>query len=194
MIHAYIDSNIIIEYCLWRYLSKGKGEITKEIELIEKGFAGDFEIYISNFTLIEISSHFTDYFLMQKTLKAGFSHREFKRERHRFNLSLEEERKIDSIIDTLKTNKYINYIDIKRIDEKFFRVVIQYHRYLLDFMDAIHIRIAQDVGCKYFVTKDSELRKRAQEMIARGIIDSKLKITTVKGFLRILRRGKKASC
>ena len=78
MIHAYIDSNILIKYCLWKYFSKGKGEITKEIELIEKGFAGDFEIYISIFTLMEISSHLTDYFLMQKALKAGFSHREFK--------------------------------------------------------------------------------------------------------------------
>ncbi len=193
MIHAYIDSNILIKYCLWKYFSKGKGEITKEIELIEKGFAGDFEIYISIFTLMEISSHLTDYFLMQKALKAGFSHREFKRERHRFNLSLEEERKIDSILNSLKTNKYINYIDIKRTDEKFFRVIIQYHKHLLDFMDAAHIRIAQDVGCEYFVTKDSELRKRAQEMIAKGIIDSKLKITTVKGFLKILKERKKAS-
>lgn len=193
MIHAYLDSNILVNYCLWKYFSKRKGKITKEIELIERGFVGDFEIYISYFTLMEISSHFTDYFLMQKALKAGFSHREFKRERHRFNLSSEEERRIDSIIDDLKANKYINYIDIKRIDEDFFKAIFQYHKHLLDFIDSIHIRIAQDTGCEYFITRDGELRTRVQEMITKATIDGKFKITTVKGFLQTLGKEEKPS-
>ena len=135
---------------------------------------------------MEVSSHLTDKFLMKKAENAGFSHREFRRERHKFNLSLDEEKKIDSIADELKNNSYINYVDIRRIDEDFFRSILQHHKHLLDFMDSAHIQIALDVGCEYFVTGDGELRQRVQEMILKKKINNNFKITTVNGFLKTL--------
>ena len=39
--------------------------------------------------------------------------------------------------------------------------------------DAIHLRIALDVDCDYFITKGADLRKRIQEMINNKKISEK---------------------
>lgn len=77
--------------------------------------------------------------------------------------------------------------------EGFFKTIMGYVRGYLDFLDATHLRTAIDTKCDYFVTKDGELRKRAQKLINKGIITEPIKITTVSGFLKTLRKKKNVS-
>ena len=58
--------------------------------------------------------------------------------------------------------------------------------YYIDFLDALHLRTAIDVECDYFVTKDSELRKRAQALLTKKIINEPIKISTPSGILKIV--------
>ena len=67
---------------------------------------------------------------------------------------------------------------------------MKYMRGYIDFMDALHLRTAIDAGCDYFVTKDAELRKRVQELISNNVISEPIKITSVSGFLKILKTQK----
>ncbi len=81
----------------------------------------------------------------------------------------------------------MTYIDVEKMQEKIFPVIKQYLDGYLDFIDAYHLRTAIETGCDYLVTKDSGFRKRAQALINKGIIKEPIKITSVSGFLRILR-------
>jgi len=71
--------------------------------------------------------------------------------------------------------------------EGFFKTIMDYVRGYMGFLDGIHLRTAIDTKCDYFITKDGELRKRAQDLIGDGVITESIKISSVTGFLRILR-------
>ena len=91
MISAYLDSNILIDYCWETYFKEVEdGKQSVSIKLMEKGFRGEFEIYISTYNIIEVSLHFTNWFLLQKVIKSGFSYQDFRRERSKYDLTTEE--------------------------------------------------------------------------------------------------------
>jgi len=154
---------------------------------MKKGFEGDFGIYISTFSLIESFIHFMDWFLLQKAIRDGFSYREFKKERSKYVLSPEETEQIDVMLKELKEDENINFIEIASMHEEFFGCIIEYVENYVDFLDAIHIRIALDVKCDYFITKDGELRRRLQNLISQRKIDDSIKIASVSGFLKRLK-------
>ena len=106
---AYIDTNILIDYCWQNYFGEGMSE-ARSTRLMNRGFEGRFDIHFSTFSLIELSIHFRDWFLLQKVIKGGFSYAEFKRERSKYSLSLEEREKINYILSELKNNENINLI------------------------------------------------------------------------------------
>lgn len=190
---AYLDTNILISYLWYAFFSEKKKRTPPSYTLVNKGSMGEYEIFISFYTLMEIHKHFTDFFLEQNAIKDGFSFREFSKVRRNYVLEEDQTRTVSELVENLRTNIYLNYIEPETMTEGFFKTVMEYVRGYMDFVDAIHLRTAIDTKCDYFVTKDEELRKRAQKLINEGVITEPIKITSVPGFLKILREQKKAS-
>jgi predicted nucleic acid-binding protein len=185
MIKSYLDTNIFIEYLL-REMKK-KNTDTDCCKIIKKGIKGDFTIYLSDYTLIEIAQFFTDYFLAIRCLEDGYGHREFNIMRRNYTLNDEETEIITSMIETLRTSSYMSYIETEEIKGDYYKIIMSYVKEYLEFIDALHLRTAIDVNCDYFITRDGELRKRAQSIIDRKIIEYPINISTPSSFLKELR-------
>ena len=193
LIKAYIDTNILIDYCWAKFFSEGKSRKSKSVLLVNKGAMGLFDMHISFYTLMELSNHFTQYFLEQKAIKSGYSYPESFRQRAKFELDELERKTISELVEELRNSKYLTYIDVEKMQEKFFPVIKQYLDGYIEFADAYHLRTAIEVNCDYIVTKDSGFRKRVQALINKRTIKEPIKITSVSGFLKILREKEKAS-
>jgi len=184
---AYLDTNILIGYVWDAFFSESGHKKSPSYTLVNEGSMGKFEIFISFYTLMEIHQHFTDFYLQQNAIKDGFSFREFPKVRRNYVLDNTQIETISELIENLRTNKYLNYIEPETMTEGFFKIVMEYVRGYLDFLDAIHLRTAIDTKCDYFLTKDGELRKRAQKLMNSHIVTEPIKITSVTGFLEIIR-------
>jgi predicted nucleic acid-binding protein len=93
---------------------------------------------------------------------------------------------VSNMMEQLRNNPYLNYIEPETMTDVFFKLVMEYVKGYVDFVDALHLRTAIDTKCDYFITNDGELRKRAQKLICDKIITEKIKITTAKSFLQSL--------
>ena len=193
LIKAYIDTDIIINYCWVTFFSEPKNRASKSVLLVNKGAMGLFDMHISFYTLMELSNHFTQYFLEQKAIKSGYSYPESFRQRSKFELDELERKTVSELVENLRNNPYLTYIDVEKIQDKFFPIIKQYLDGYIEFVDAYHLRTAIEVGCDYLVTKDSGFRRRAQALISKGIIKEPIKITSESGFLNILKEKEKAS-
>lgn len=187
LIKAYADTNILIDYCWATFFSEGNSRKSKSVLLVNKGAMGFFDMHISFYTLMELSNHFTQYFLEQKAIKSGYSYPESFRQRSKFELDELERKTISELVEKLRKSKYLTYIDVEKMQDKLFPVIKQYLDGYIEFVDAYHLRTAIEIGCEYIVTKDSGFRKRAQALINKGTIKEPIKITSVTGFLRILK-------
>ena len=177
LLKCYIDTNILIEYIFRTKITENAKRNTASCRLIDKGAEGLFDIYISDYTLMEISQHLTDYFLMLKSIKDGFSYREYRRARKDYTLDDEEAEFVAQIVEELRTNERLTYVETEEITGDFYKIVMGYVKEYIDFLDALHLRTAIDVSCDYFISKDTELRKRAQALISKKIISEPIKIS-----------------
>ena len=195
VINIFFDANIWIDYSWYYHISGGKGKRKKSVILIDEieklKEKSRYMIILSPFLISEISQHFTNWFLLKKVIADGFSYKEFLRERKNYNLSKEEKETIDDIIRDIGSKTSVNVLDIKDLKTIELEYVLKLRKYYIDFYDAFHIYTALNKRCKYFVTKDGELRKRFQKMISDGIIKEKIKLLTEKGFLKILNKNLK---
>lgn len=192
LIKAYIDSDVIINYCWVTFFSQQKSKESKSVLLVNKGAMGQFDMHISFYTLMEVSQHFTQYFLQQKAIKGGYTYQESFRQRYRFDLEETEARTVSELIENLRNNPYLTYIDVEKMQEKFFPIIKQYLDGSIEFVDAYHLRTAIEVKCEYLVTKDAGFRRHAQMLKANGLIKEPIHITSESGFLNILGKKRKA--
>lgn len=183
-----MDTNILIDYAWSAFFSEEDEKKSVSYALVNKGSMGEYEIYISFYTLMELYEHFSDFFLQQNAIKGGFSFREFPKVRRNYELKEHQLIALSELVENFKVNEYLNYIQPGTMTEDFFMVIMEYARGYVDFVDALHLRTAIDTNCEVFVTKDGELRKRAQKLISNGIITEKIQITSVSGFLKILKQ------
>lgn len=192
LIKAYIDSDVIVNYCWVTFFSQQKSKESKSVLLVNKGAMGQFDMHISFYTLMEVSQHFTQYFLQQKAIKEGYTYQESFRQRYRFDLEETEARTVSELVENLRNNPYLTYIDVEKMQEKFFPVIKQYLDGSIEFVDAYHLRTAIEVRCEYLVTKDAGFRRHAQMLKTNGTIKEPLQITSESGFLNILGKKGKA--
>lgn len=170
-IKAYLDTNLIIEHCWWKFFGNEKDKMTKEVELIEEGFQGKFDIYISYITIMELSNHLTDWFLLEKVIKSGFGFPHFKREKMKYVLTVEQKALINKITQEYQNSPYVFYIEIDGISNEFFKQAKLLVDNYMEFEDALHFLFAQASNTDYFVTKDGELRLRLHNIISTNIMD-----------------------
>jgi len=103
---AYLDSNILIAY-FWSHYYGSDSRQTNEIDLIERAFSKRYEIALTTFSMVELYEHFHDYYLLDKTIKRGYSFREFSRVRHDPDMALtaSEEGRINRIFDDFENQE-----------------------------------------------------------------------------------------
>jgi predicted nucleic acid-binding protein len=183
---AYLDTNVLIEYA-WQRLSPGPSNGRMLIQnIMDLGMNGAFEIVISTFCIMELYEHFRDWFLLKKVIAKGFGYREFRRERKRYKLSMEEKRFLEGIVSNFKDNPNINFIKFKEIPKDFFLRVSILQENGIDTMDAFHILSAVDIEATHFVTKDGEIRSRFNTATKREIESPPIEMTSIRGFLKTL--------
>ncbi len=178
-----MDSNLIIDYCWHHYFSESATRERKSTLVLERGFQGDFEPFVSSFALLEVYVHFRDWYLMGKVIQSGFGFREFTRERKRFTLSEDQQAELDNIVADLRESPYLNYVEMDVMRRPSFETIDELVRNYLDYLDAVHVTVAIETRCKKFITKDSDLRSRYGRLSTRGIIQESMVMLSPTRFL-----------
>ena len=179
---------MLIDYAWSAFFSEEDDKKSVSYSLVNKGSMGEYEIFISFYTLMELHEHFSDFFLQQNAIKGGFSFREFPKVKRNYELEENQLIALLELVENFRINEYLNYIESGTMTEGFFKIIMEYVRGCIAFIDALHLRTAIDIECDFFVTKDGELRKRAQNLKNNGTITENIQITSVTGFLKILKQ------
>lgn len=186
---AYLDTNVLIDYCWAIFFSDGERR-SQSVTLVNKGSMGEYEIFISFYTLMELHEHFSDFFLQQNVMKRGFGYREFPKLKRDYILDEYQLTVVTELVENFRDNIYLNYIQPEVMTDDFFVEIMKYVRGYIEFIDALHLRTAIDTKCDFFVTKDGPLRKHTQELMNNKKINEKIEVTSVSGFLEILKKKK----
>lgn len=184
---AYLDTNVLIDYC-WAIFFSDEERNSNSVKLINKGSRGEYEIFISFYNLMELHEHFSDFYLQQNVMKKGFSYREFPKLKRDYVMDAYQLRVVSELVENFRENTYLNYIQPEIMTDKFFEEVMKYVSGYIEFIDALHLRTAIDTKCDYFVTNDGPLRKHAQELLNTKVINEKIEVTSMTGFLKILKK------
>lgn len=165
MPRIYLDTSIVFRYCLWRYFDQQSID-EHLLEFFSRGLKGEFEIVISQLSISELTSSLRAYSISTSML----------------NL----------IIEQIQNSPDLSYVGLDVISKIFFEEVNKYSKYGLLPTDALHLRIAQDVGCNYFVTEDLKILTLSEKLELKGLLDTGFKVISIRGILKILnvqRRG-----
>jgi len=151
-----------LEY-IWQSKSKTKRQATSSKKVIDKLNGDDnYEIILSPFLIREISSHYKDWFILQKVVKDGFSFGEFRQIKNKYSITDKEKEEINSIILRIGGIKNVNTLtttdlNVTEID----RILWLEGEYNFEIYDALHFNTAINKKCSYLVTKDGKLRQSA---------------------------------
>jgi predicted nucleic acid-binding protein len=188
VIRAYLDTNVLISYIWNESYQETDREKSDSHKVVNLGAQGNYEIFISEYNLMEIHEHFTDYYLQQNAIRDGFGFREFPKVRREYTLTKEQAQAVVDLIERLRASPFLNYIEPGGMTEGFFKSVMDYVKRYIDFVDAAHLRTAIDTNCDYFVTNDGELRTRAQRLLCDHIITEDITLASASGFLEAIER------
>lgn len=161
MISLFFDANIWIDYCWNKYFGNQRLRIGRKKNTIPIGRINSLKakIVVTTPLLHEITSHFKDYFILQKATKHGWSAFEFGRVKRLYPLTVIDRREVEKIyngtlsLPTTKDQYLVNWLDEQTLDE----VYKLTNRYGIEFMDCLHFVAALKAQCDIFVTKDEGL-------------------------------------
>ncbi|VVB94066.1 Uncharacterised protein [uncultured archaeon] len=164
--------------------SENKGQ---KINVINKLDEIKFEhfVILSPFLIAEISAHFADWYLLNKVIKSGHSYREFASEKKNHFLDENEKYRLNEIIEKISAKRFVNTITVNEIKRPNLDLLFTLVNNQVDFFDALHIMTAESTDCKYFITKDKELRIRTQPLINKGAVSKELKLISPNNFIKL---------
>jgi len=141
-------------------------------------------IILSPFLIAEISNHFADWYLLNKVIRSGHGYREFSSEKKNHFLNEDEKYRLNEIIQKISSKSFVNTITVNEIKRPNLDILFTLVNNQVDFFDALHIMTAESTDCKYFITKDKELRIRTQPLINNGLVSKELKLITPNNFIK----------
>lgn len=160
-----------------------KSQEINVINKLDETKVKDFVI-LSPFLIAEISNHFADWYLLNKVIKSGHGYREFAIEKKNHFLNEDEKYRLNEIIEKISSKSFVNTITVNEIKKPNLDLLFTLVSNQVDFFDALHIMTADSADCKYFITKDRELRIRTQPLISSGLISKELKLITPNSFIK----------
>ena len=187
--NLFIDTNVWIDYIWQNYM----GEVEKKsqrinvINKLDEIEVKDFVI-LSPFLIAEISNHFADWYLLNKVIKSGHGYREFASEKKNHFLNEDEKYRLNEIIEKISSKSFVNTITVNEIKRPNLDLLFTLVNNQVDFFDALHIMTAESTNCRYFITKDKELRMRTQPLINNGVVSKELKLILPKSFINLLKQ------
>jgi len=155
----YVDTSIILRYCLWRYL---EDQVVNRylLDFFGRGLKGEFEIVISQLSISELASLMENYPISKKMLSL--------------------------VVEQLRNSPDLSYVRMDVVSKSFFDEINKYSKLGLSPMDAMHIRIAQDVRCSHFATDDTYILRFSKELESEGLLASDFQILSIQEILKIL--------
>ena len=180
-----LDTCVWLDY-IWQKKAKNSNPAKESKKVIDR-LNGDnnYQIILSPFLIREISSHYKDWFVLQKVVEDGFSFNDFKQVKHKYNWEEDEKKEVDDIIIKIGCIKKVKVLitsdlNVKKIE----RILLFEGEYNFDIYDALHFNTAIQEKCDYFVTKDGKLRQSADSYNQKN--KTKINCLPPKSFLRII--------
>ena len=164
MPRVYLDTSIVFRYCTWRYLDDQNVD-EHLLELFKRGLNGDFEIVISQLSTFELTGLIKAYPISKSMLNV--------------------------IIEQMQNSPDLSYVKLDVVSKSFFDEISKYSKYGLSPMDSMHLRIAQDIACNYFVTEDLQILRSSKELELKGLFDTGFKVVSIREILKILNAQRK---
>jgi len=90
------------------------------------------------------------------------------------------------IVQQLTNSPDLSYVGLDIVHSSFFDEITKYSKLGLSPMDGMHLQIAQDVGCSYFVTEDNQILGSSKALEEKELLDIGFRILTIEETLEIL--------
>lgn len=165
----YLDANLWISYIWFYYYGDGSGKKHNNVLIIELLQQKRILTPFSSFLVSEVSKHFSEWLLFQKALKEGYSFWQWKDIRRKFKVTKEDKKEIDKIIQFIDDSKIADFIpNIKLSPESVELINGLVLEETVEFPDAIHLALAKELECDYFVTNDEVIRDILQSRSLTG--------------------------
>jgi predicted nucleic acid-binding protein len=159
MARLYLDTNVVFAYCLWRYCNESN-IADSIIKFFNRGLDGEFEIFVSQLTLSELALALS---------KKGIT-----------------EEIVDRIIKEIRDSEDISFVKIVKPPKDFFKKLEKSSELHLSLPDAMQLILAQDIGCSYFVTNDTDLLNQVSLLKSKKLVRLEFEIVSVESMISIL--------
>jgi len=186
----YFDSDIWIDYA-WGIIN-GTGRRKKYInDLVSTIKEKKIKVVSSLFLNTEISAHFRDWFILRKVVRDGFSYRELTRLKKQYDLNERERKKINKTIQNIIKLPWVRFVELKGLDKGSLDVFeVLTLEYLIDAIDAFHNVIAANENCRFFITKDDDMRERMNWFLEDVNLQHTFWVCRPREFLDKIKSGK----
>jgi predicted nucleic acid-binding protein len=181
---AYLDSNILISY-LWWWKSDLKSQQRPVAALAQAIESKTFEPIISEFSLMEVSHHFSDYHFLRLMIEDGYSYKQLPQQRLDYSLSKDQEDAVTEVLQELENNPLFSVVSIEKWEQSAFESVKSYTKGYVEIVDAIHLQVAVDAECDYLITGDKAFRRRVEALVSAGKTEIVPKVVTLETFLQL---------
>jgi len=115
---------------------------------------------VTQFTVAEVSKHFSDWELFREAMKDGYSFWQWRDVRKNYKITEDIKQKVDEIISFINDTASANFVPNIKLSPESVEIInglVLENRF--EFPDAIHMSMAMELGCEYFVTNDEVIRQ-----------------------------------
>ena len=160
----YLDANIWIAYIWFHHCGGGVGKKRPPVTLVDELNEREILSPVTQFIIAEVSKHFSEWELFQKAIKDGFSFWQWKDVRKKYALDEKDKQKVEEVIVFLNGLDSANFVpNIKLSQESVELINALVLEDPFEFPDAVHVAMAVELNCDYFVTNDELLRELIAE-------------------------------
>ncbi len=167
--NPYLDANIWIGYVWFYYYGGGKGRERPVVKVVDELNTRGILSPVTQFTVAEVSKHFSDWELFREAMKDGYSFWQWRDVRKKYRINEGIKQKVDEIISFINDAASANFVpNIKLSPESVEIINGLVLENQVEFPDAIHMSMAMELKCDYFVTNDEVIRQLLIDKVGAG--------------------------